>query len=84
MKKVANIKNEALRKEQLDTLVEVLEFFRSKDDLELFIACFLTDSVKAFLAQIFNLKLFNLFNRVNNKKSQLQMHTNASKRVGNY
>ena len=55
MKKVANIKNEELRKEQLNTLVEVLEFFRSKDDLELFIACFLTDSEKAFLGQRLNI-----------------------------
>jgi Trp operon repressor len=55
MRKVANIKNQALREEQFNTLLDVVMMIKKNDDLNLFLDCFLTDSEKAFLGQRLNI-----------------------------
>lgn len=76
MKKVANIKNEELRKEQLETLVAVLELIRNKDDLQTFIDCFLTDSEKAFLGQRLNIMRM-LAKNFSYKKIEEKLHAST-------
>lgn len=55
MKKVSNIRDEKLREEQFETLIDVLHTIKNRDGLAVFMGSFLTDSEKAYLGQRLNI-----------------------------
>jgi Trp operon repressor len=56
MKIVANINNKKLRTEQFNTLVDVLDLIKSREDLKIFLESFLSESEQAYLGQRLNLR----------------------------
>ena len=55
MKIVANINNKKLRTEQFNTLVDVLDLIKSREDLKIFLESFLSESEQAYLGQRLNI-----------------------------
>ncbi len=55
MKRIANINDEELRKEQFETLVDIINLIRTKEDLTLFLHSFLSESEQAYLGQRLNI-----------------------------